>query len=143
MKDHGVGQAQSGSDGSEGQSGIEHHDPGADLPGKPQDAPTKERAGQKHRLACALDAEGLPAVELRRAPVRRREHSDLLGWQAAPQLPQIGLDATSLGGEVVGDEEVAQGNSRRLGMEGAVWRVRWRSPFRLSRGRRLGRSACH
>ena len=43
--------------------------------------------------------------------MRSREDGDLVGRQAAPQLPEIRLDAAMLGREVVRDEQMAHSSA--------------------------------
>ncbi len=70
----------------------------------------EQRRWQEHRLPGAVDGEGLLGVETSRIRMRTGYYGHVVGRQAPPQLPEVGLDAADLGGEVVGDEKVRGGH---------------------------------
>ena len=106
MQHHVVGQIERRADQAERDGGVDDDEAGADLGGEPVDASGHERVWQQNRFGDSLDPERLLGVELGRAVVRAGQHSELIGRQPAPPLPQQRLDATDLGWEVVRDEEV-------------------------------------
>ena len=85
---------------------VEHHKIGADLAGHVVNASHHERVRQEHRLAHTIDAKRLLRVEGRGVFVGGGEHCKGIGRKPPPPLPQQRLNATDLGWEVVGDQQV-------------------------------------
>ena len=133
VQHHVVGQRQGRADEPEWQGRVEHHQVGADFTGHRVDPLHHPWVRQQHRLAGALDKKWLLGIELGGTRVGAGEHGKGLGWEAAPPLPQQGLDATDLGRKVVGDEKMlhsAAFSSRSTSGWGSVEGIRWWSPRR-------------
>jgi hypothetical protein len=110
VKDEGVRKREPGTDQTERQGGIEDDRGGAMLEGEPLDPPGNEWRREKYWLSDPDNRKRLRPVERFRTRVRRCEHHDVVWGQTPPELPQVGLDAPNLWGEVVGNEKVAQGS---------------------------------
>ena len=88
------------------QRGIEHDDLRTDFVRQRVDVSSDPPCRPQDLVLHPLHAEGLFAIPLARAAVRRGEHRRSLRRQSAPQLPQVRLNAAELRREVVGDEEI-------------------------------------
>ena len=112
VDDHGVGDPEAGPEHPEGQGRVEDDEVGTGRGRRPADPAGRRRGGQQHRQRGPLDGERLVTVEGVGVGVGRGEDADALRRQPPPQLPEVGLDASRLGREVVGDQ---QRGHRRFG----------------------------
>ena len=125
MDDHAVRPFESRPQPAERQCRIEQHEVGTDLVGETIDAPHQRVGRQQPAGAVALDPDGLAAIELCGSRMRGGEDRGRLGRQSPPQLPEVRLDATELGREVVGDEQVlhATASARRRSTRSSAQRA--------------------
>jgi hypothetical protein len=101
-----VRQAEPVADEAERQSRVEENDAGATSGRELSHGPAEGWGRQKYARAPPLDSEILPPVENGRVRVSSRENRQLTGRQPAKELVEIRLNATDLGREVIGDENV-------------------------------------
>ena len=110
MQHHRVGDPEPGADETEGEHGIEDDQVRADPSRRITDPLDQRRPGDEHAARDPFDADaasGLLPIEGRGVGVGAgREHRERLGVEAPPQLPEVGLDPSHLGREVVGHQQV-------------------------------------